>query len=223
MSEALPIDWAIQPLGGMPDAEIARQLSVSRERVRQVRARAGIPPYVEPEPEWVAELGTRRDSEIAADYGVSRTAVESRRRRLGVKRCPSRWDREPLLGKVPDGVLAEKHGVHHVSVAVARWQRGIPKFGEMFVDWDAEPRLGKVYDEVLAAEYEVATSTVGCARRRRGIPTLPRPRTSKWDHEPLLGKVVDRELAKKHGVNVGAVGEARRRRGIRAYRSRVKT
>lgn len=46
----LPVDWDIQPLGEMPDAEIARQLGVSRARVQQMRAKRGIPKYEEEPP-----------------------------------------------------------------------------------------------------------------------------------------------------------------------------
>ncbi len=211
----LPIDWSIQPLGEMTDAEIARQLGVSRERVRQVRAREGIPKYVEPEPEWMAELGTRSDPDIAEDYGVSVFVVGGYRERYGVPGYvpPSRWDNEPLLGKVPDTVLAEKHGVHITSVAMARWKRGITAWKGMEVDWNAETRLGNVPDEVLAEEYGVTVASVWAARRCRGIPQLPYP----WDLEPLLGKVPDAELARKHGVHPAAVAGARRRQGLPRY------
>lgn len=217
--EMMIVDWDIQPLGEMPDAEIARQLGVTRERVRQVRAERGIPKYEEEEPEWLHLLGTDSDVNIAADHNVARATVNRWRNALGIKPYlrTTRWDEEPLLGKVPDKVLAEKHGVHYVSVARARWDRDIPKYGKLFVDWDTEDRLGKVPDSVLAEEYGLTTSTVGSARIRRGIPRLPGP-PSRWDSEPLLGKVPDRVLAKKYGVSAGAVGVARRRRGIPSWR-----
>ena len=212
------VDWSIQPLGEMTDAEIARQLGVSRERVRQIRARAGIPKYVEPPAQWEAQLGTRSDPDIAADYGVPVSLVSSRRKTHGILGYfpSSRWDDEPLLGRVPDRVLAEKHGVHLVSIATARWNRGIPAWRGASIDWDAETRLGKVYDEVLAKEYGVTSRSVGSARKWRGIPPLPRP-PSRWDSEPLLGKVMDVELAQKHGVRPSSVSAARRRRGIPRY------
>ena len=38
------VDWSAQPLGRVPDAEIARQLGMHRESVRQRRVAKGIPP-----------------------------------------------------------------------------------------------------------------------------------------------------------------------------------
>jgi len=141
VSRRLHIDWEIQPLGEMPDSEIARQLGVSRERVRQIRSRMGIAPYAEPEPPWVVELGKRQDSEIGRRHGVSPVTVGRWRNQLGIARCPTRWDAEPDLGNVPDVVLARRHGVCHMTVARARWDRGISKFGVPFVDWDGDGDL----------------------------------------------------------------------------------
>lgn len=176
MTNRLPIDWDIQPLGEMSDAEIARQLDVSRERVRQMRAKRGIPRYVEPDPEWISELGTRSDTEIAQEYDISRSVVGRYRNALGIPPVPTRWDDEVQLGKVSDSVLAEKHGVHVASVAQARWTRGIPAFHpgmgspkKRDIDWDKEKRLGKVADEVLAEKHGVSIDSVRKARIKRGI------------------------------------------------------
>lgn len=173
----LPIDWDIQPLGEMTDAEIARQLKVSRERVRQVRSKRGIPKYVEPDPEWLEELGTRFDAEIARENGIATSTVSRQRAKLGIDRALTHWDQEPLLGEVPDSVLAKKYDVCNMVVAQARWTRDIPAFHTIApntrvnvgTDWDAEKDLGVVSDQVLAKRHGVHPDTVGSARRRRGL------------------------------------------------------
>lgn len=45
MCKVKHIDWESQPLGQMKDAELGRLVGVSRENVRQQRAKRGIPPY----------------------------------------------------------------------------------------------------------------------------------------------------------------------------------
>jgi hypothetical protein len=137
------------------------------------------------------------------------------------------WDQEPLLGKVPDTVLARVHGVSDVAVGRARKRRGIPTFrsagyrdktapGQRAgIKWDTQP-LGEIPDHVLAKRLGVDQKSVESARQVRGIPRK-HERLGKrvdWDHEPDLGRVPDIELAARHGVHRRTVKSARDRRGI---------
>ena len=55
-----PIDWDEQPLGQMPDYEIARRLGVTRARVLRARQALGIPAYKGPyQPPKVANIKRR--------------------------------------------------------------------------------------------------------------------------------------------------------------------
>lgn len=135
------------------------------------------------------------------------------------------WDQEPDLGRVPDTVLARRHGVSSVAVGRARKRRGIPVFSNgsgrpqgarAGIKWDQQP-LGEVPDHVLAKTLGVDPTTVASARRVRGIPCLVEKRGIDWDQEPDLGQVPDVELAKRHDVHRRTVASAREHRGIPPY------
>lgn len=136
------VDWDSQPLGVVTDGVLAQRLSVEKTTVRRQREQRGIAPVNPRNPSyshvlWAqVGLGERDDAEIARELGCTRWTVRSARHRLGIKpkkpkgwqRTPTKvdWDREPLLGKVPDEELAAKHGVHQSTVRNARLLRDLP-------------------------------------------------------------------------------------------------
>jgi len=90
-SRKMRIDWSKQPLGKVPDTDIARKLEISSVTVGRERNKRGILAF-RPGP------GQRRCG-----------------RRAGIN-----WDNQPLLGKVPDSELAKELGVHAATVRGAR-------------------------------------------------------------------------------------------------------
>ena len=88
-------------LGVDSDIVIADELGVSRERVRQVRCRMGIP--APPRKyrfrkslalPWVALLGTMSDADVAELAGVTRVTVSAWRKERGIAKFaqPSKFD-----------------------------------------------------------------------------------------------------------------------------------
>jgi hypothetical protein len=79
------VDWALR------DADIARGLGVSRERVRQVRKEKGLPPSSEigrhPH-NWNAVDWSKTDGEIARRLGVTPQRVGRARRSRGIHPAP---------------------------------------------------------------------------------------------------------------------------------------
>jgi hypothetical protein len=86
-------------LGTLPDAELAARIGRTKNAVRVMRVRRGLPnplgPW-HPEGDWTAEelqlLGTVPDGELAARIGRSETAVREKRCKLGIPiLCDRRW------------------------------------------------------------------------------------------------------------------------------------
>jgi hypothetical protein len=79
------VDWSLR------DADIARRLGVSRERVRQVRKGKGLPPSSEigrhPH-DWNAVDWSKTDGEIARRLGMTPQRVGRARRSRGIDRAP---------------------------------------------------------------------------------------------------------------------------------------
>ena len=81
------IDWESEDLqerlGTVPDGEIGKELGVTRERVRQVRARFGVRSYTDTQrilpPGCAEKLGTMTDTKLAAEYGVRTKVVRDAR------------------------------------------------------------------------------------------------------------------------------------------------
>jgi hypothetical protein len=78
-------------LGKMPDAELAARIGRTRNAVRVMRGRLGLPDPLgpwHPEGGWTAEelqlLGTVPDGELAARFGRSEAAVRMKRHTLGI-------------------------------------------------------------------------------------------------------------------------------------------
>ncbi len=124
------IDWDSQPLGKMPDVELARLLGVTATAVGIARNKRGIPGIRKKKKNisWSADLfGKSTDSELAHRLGVSKGTVSIARKRLGLKKLSPDfidWDCQPL-GSVPDAELADSLGVHSTTVNAARNRRGI--------------------------------------------------------------------------------------------------
>ena len=79
------VDW------GLRDADIARNLGVSRERVRQVRKEKGLPPSsgIGRYPDnWRAVNWSKSDGEIARRLGMTPQRVGRARRSKGINPAP---------------------------------------------------------------------------------------------------------------------------------------
>jgi len=95
-----PVAWDDQPLGEVPDTELAKRLGVSNVAVGRARRRRGIPSF-----------STSAFNEAGADRRGGRVGID--------------WDAQPL-GEMKDAELARRLGVHRSSVNSARRARGIP-------------------------------------------------------------------------------------------------
>jgi hypothetical protein len=221
------IDWGTQPLGKVPDIEIARQLGVPNGVVWRERQCRGIPAFrPQPELDWDAQpLGKVPDVELAQRLGVSNHVVGRARQQRGIAKTPRYWARDQKLdwdaqplGEETDVLVARTLGVSKFVVLRERQKRGIaapPKVNKARRrEWDNEP-LGCEEDSVIAQRLNVSPETVANERKRRGIPAFrPGPQID-WDAQPL-GKVPDTSLAIQLGVSVFVVLRARQKRGIAA-------
>jgi hypothetical protein len=91
MARAKGIDWSAQPLGQVPDTEIARAAGCTQVAVLQARQRAGLPPCITTRhlrPKgimWEFEpLGQHTDAEIAESLGCTAMAVCCARKARGI-------------------------------------------------------------------------------------------------------------------------------------------
>lgn len=80
------IVWDEQPLGSVPDAELARTLGTSRVTVHEVRKRRGIPVFRAVDVACDARLGTMTDSVLAGILGVAASCVRKHRLAAGFAR-----------------------------------------------------------------------------------------------------------------------------------------
>lgn len=99
------IDWSRQPLGEVPDRELAAAIGVSGSAVHAARKARGIPACNgQKRIDWNAQpLGKEPDVLIAERLGVGRAAVSIARKRRGIP-CPQKisrrredWVRATLL------------------------------------------------------------------------------------------------------------------------------
>ena len=121
------IDWDAQPLGKIPDDELANELGVSLKDVIKARKERAISAVYVPRHKinWSEQpLGKELDSIIAQRLGVDVKIVSKARNDLKIPRRTIDWDEQPL-GKVSDRELADKLGVDRSSVSRARRVRGI--------------------------------------------------------------------------------------------------
>jgi len=200
--------WDSQPLGELPDKELAARLGVTRTAVSCARWARKIPAYgyqkPHPDIDWDSQpLGRIPDTTIAAELGVAGPTVWEQRRKRGIPPAPESTRRSSGRKQVD-------------------------------VDWDEQP-LGELSDVVIAEVLGVASTTVRNARCCRGIPVSPRggrgklpPRRAArsgnkpvvdWDSQPL-GEVPDTAIAESLGVSCTTVGLTRKKRGIPVFRRR---
>jgi len=172
------VDWDAQPLGEVPDAELAKELGVSKSAVLKARQQRGSkgtrPPRKKSEIDWDAQpLGEVFDSQLARELGVDAKTVQRARNKRGIKRKYVDWDAQPL-GEVSDSELALTLGVDRSSVSNARRNRGIATHRQYKkIDWTREP-LGKIPDADIARALGVSQPRVTRARNALGIPACKR-------------------------------------------------
>ena len=126
-----------------------------------------------------------------------------------------------LLGKVTDGVLAEKYNVSRQTIYNIRKANGIPGYYKRKNRMsEVDPsRLGTEYDSVIAEELGVHVTLVAHHRRKLGIPSKQETDRRAIDekiekHYDLLGKVTDSEIAEMCGVRSHQVYSYRKARNI---------
>jgi superfamily II DNA or RNA helicase len=124
------INWDEQPLGQMPDAELAKRLNVTAPAVSKARRDRGIAGGHKhgTKVTWTKELfDNATNTELAKRFGICKSTVSAARKRLGLPRALAEfidWDNQPL-GVVSDAKLAKTLGVDSSVVGAARVRRGI--------------------------------------------------------------------------------------------------
>lgn len=134
------IDWDEQPLGEVPDRDLAFELGVRQPTVARQRTQRGLPPKPHPvreEPvDWdeVEDLGVVSDLEIAVCLGVSSDTVRGARAARNIALSehvhpPLNWRKyDRYLGKRSDQSVAKLIGCSTTAVALRRRRKGIPAF-----------------------------------------------------------------------------------------------
>lgn len=110
---------AAEPLGTVPNAEMAKKLSVNRRLIWKWRTEREIPspPRAAPalavlSPDQVAQLGKRSDGELAREFGFSDFQIQQLRTRLGIPRYVSdRSEMHSMLGTVTDLAIGSTLGI----------------------------------------------------------------------------------------------------------------
>lgn len=215
----MPIDWIKQPLGEVPDAQLARELGVHRSTVtRARRARRIRGTHEEPHVAWdKVPLGEYPDTDIASSLGVPLHRVTRARIERGVAAwTPTGIDWDAVDWRRSNVALAAELGVSRKAVTASRRARGLVERNTLRrpkgIDWDRQP-LGKVPDGELAAELGVTPWAVTRQRKKRGLAAAPARPQIDWAKQPL-GKVVDSALAEQLDVSPSTVQRARARLGI---------
>lgn len=200
--------WDDQPLGEVPDSELAESLGVPRELVYRQRHKRGIPE--------------------AHGEGVPQGQPNPSRRRRAID-----WDAQPL-GRVSDYELAKTLGVGSSTVHRKRQERGIPPLIEgkasKGTDYSKVP-LGKLPDSEIAASLGLDPRSVADARKRRGITAyrkgyhereLSKSGVTLADlYAQPLGERPDSAIADIIGVSRSTVRWARRRVGIERHKPKT--
>lgn len=136
--ETRSIDWDAQPLGQVPDVELAVQLGVSNNRVARERKKRGIAKarirrfysaagrQRGSDIDWDAQpLGQVSDVTLARELEVSPYVVfRARKKRDVVRHTINRT--ACGLGAVPDAILAQRLNVTVNAVSKERRRRGLP-------------------------------------------------------------------------------------------------
>lgn len=227
-------DWSAQPLGVVPDREIAAEMGVSLSTVRDARYRMRIrAQWVRRDDtiDWDAQpLGRVTDREIAEALGIDRMRVCRERKRRGIRYAPHArshiaeregcrdidWSAQPW-GRMADGEIARALRVSTTTVRNARLRLGHapctpPGQKPVDIDWDAVP-LGRVSDREIARRVGCSSPTVMRERKRRGIAAAAQVGGIDWSAQPL-GAVPDDDVARSVGTTVATVRWARISLGI---------
>jgi len=123
---------------------------------------------------------------------------------------------DPLLGTMPDPVLAAKLGVSKQRVHQRRNFLGIAKcpYTPETLPKEVQNLLGARTDVALAARFNLPVHQIRACRTRLGLPAY---RELHWgDIDRQLGTMPDGKLAKKVGMSPGAVYNRRKAKGIPA-------
>lgn len=213
-------------LGTKPDSEVARDFGVSKQRVRKLRQRWAIPPYVQTNspdqyhPGIMARLGVESDAEIARDYGISRQRVFQLRQERNIP-SPKAWIERakqeivPLLGTVPDTEIARTHKLSPYIIRRVRVKYNIPTAppqGRHLAALDAvREKIGQVSDRQLSRELGIGTSSIWEYRHRNKIPAHPRALNRTYVARRIFEGASDREIAVELRATIGAIGTIRRK------------
>ena len=172
--------WDNEPLGEVPDKELALKHGVTRQRIEQIRKMRGIESLaVKARREQLARidelgmLGKISDIAVAELANVTQAMVRAHRNSQGIPSTKMDWSGIPL-GTKADGAMAKDLGMSFASVARARRRLGIPAFvgasgHKLGIDWDNQP-LGEVPDMTLATRLGCSSISVRSARIHREIP-----------------------------------------------------
>jgi len=147
MPETGNIEWVSVGLGTKPDAQVARNLGMSKSAVGRARRRLGIAAFdqrrVPKGIDWDAQpLGEVSDTELAKCLGVAAPVIVNARQRRGIPALNPRqidvdWKALPL-GEYPDAALAKLLGVSEPTVSRARNRLGIVPFKHSFLTSEGE-------------------------------------------------------------------------------------
>lgn len=192
-------------VGTKPDSELGRQYGVSRETIRLIRMRLGVPTYSPMGDIDVNLLGTMTDGDLAKKYGRNKASITVYRRRLGIASFRERQKNEvterieehlDLLGKISDPEFAKLCGVGAAKVFHYRQRHGIKteiKAGPW--SYNGEETMRRVVelyekglsDEEIAAELGRTPRTIGNYRWRLGLgSTGSRRRMTEEDKKRVL-------------------------------------
>lgn len=227
------VDWDIQPLGRVSDAELSRVLRVSQEAVLAARRVRHVPCPIpsSKRTDWdIQPLGKMSDRDLAKSLGVTEWTVGAQRKRRGIPVFDQiNWDLEPL-GQVSDYELARRHGVRVNGVREARIRRGIPALNSKHTP-TKKVDMSEASDELLFQDATWLATKLGVdadsvrreqnrQAKKRGIERSPRHRNSgisashiDWSNVPL-GLASDASIASEIGCSRAAVSIARKKAGI---------
>lgn len=121
----------------------------------------------------------------------------------------------PLLGEVPDNVIAQKFDIARTTVVKIRKKHGIPPFFSFNVNWEEiDPLLGTRPDREIADAFGLSQSPLVLRRQKLGIPPFDTSRRRlDWEAiDPMLGTKSDTDIAAK--FNASPLTIAKRRRGL---------
>ncbi len=220
-------------LGTLPDRELAKRLSRSRDATIGRRRKLHIPPFSPHGRRWSRLedelLGTMPDKKLARKFRRSAKTVTKHRIARGIPVFNPKqhyWTPtdDKLLRERPEAQIAQLLGISRMAVKHRRLRLGLPPLSGR--EWTA-PRpwrpaedallQGTASDRALASRLGRAISNVRRRRAQLGLQSPCHHWTPKED--ALLGKKSDQYVARRLGRTVKAVGARRRRLRIPAVSS----